>query len=339
MQNPIRSTKFSAQHLLRKLPRRLGLCVLCLAFATATVPPAYAQEPGAPLDPALGISTLRLWNGPAPGAKGDAALDIPTLTLLRPAHPNGTAIIVAPGGAYTHLATVLEGREPADRLATLGVTVFILKYRLGPTYLYPVPLEDARRAVRLVRSLAPQFGYAPDRIGMMGFSAGGHLAAMAGVAPEPGKPDAPDPIDRQSSNLNFMMLVYPWLNAMQPQVIPTHSSSSAPMINYCSVTQGLTPADCARLDPRYTPLAHVGPDTPPAILFHTSDDSVVPVSTSVEFYTAMHTAGRPVELHIFAHGPHGFGSGGIDPVLSAWPQLLQNWLAAGGWLTPAPPKK
>lgn len=335
MQSLIRSIKLYS---LRQLRQPL---VLCFTLAMAAAPFASAQASGASLDPALGISTLRLWNGPAPGAKGDAANDIPTLTLLRPAHPNGTAMIVAPGGAYTHLATVLEGREPGDRLAALGVTVFVLKYRLGPTYLYPVPLEDARRAVRLVRSLSSQFGYASDRIGMMGFSAGGHLAAMTGVAPEPGMPNDPDPIERQSSRLDFMVLVYPWLNAMQPRFIPAHISAHGPaptpMINYCSVTQGLTPADCARLDPQYTPLAHVGPGTPPAILFHTSDDDTVPVSTSVEFYTAMHAAGREAELHIFAHGPHGFGSGGTDPVLSTWPQLLQNWLGAGGWLTPALP--
>lgn len=298
-----------------------------------SAPFAAAQGTSAPLDPALGISTLRLWSGSAPGAKGDAATDVPTLTLLRPAHPNGTAMIVAPGGAYVRLVSDLEGREPGDRLAALGVTVFVLKYRLGPAYLYPVPLEDARRAVRLVRSLAPQYGYAPNRIGMMGFSAGGHLTAMTGVAPGPGKPNDPDPIERQSSELNFMVLVYPWLNAMQPQVRTPHGL----MINYCSVTQGLTPADCARLDPEYTPGKHVGPETPPAILFHTGDDNVVPVMTSVDFYTAMHTANRDAELHIFAHGPHGFGTGGTDPVISTWLQLLQNWLSVRGWLTPATP--
>ncbi len=326
MQNPTHPTELSIQR------RWRTLLFLCLSLVMASVPFASAQVAPAPLDPALGISTLRLWNGPAPGAKGDAAVDIPTLTLLRPAHPNGTAVIVAPGGAYVGLATALEGREPGDRLAALGVTVFVLKYRLGPTYLYPFPLEDARRSVRLVRSLAPQYGYAPDRIGMMGFSAGGHLAAMTGVLPEPGKPTDADPVERQSSALDFMVLVYPWLNAMQPQVNSPHGL----MINYCSVTEGLAPADCARLNSQYTPLTHVGRNTVPTILFHTGDDSVVPVRTSVDFYSALHAANRDAELHIFAHGPHGFGTGGTDPVLSTWPQLLQNWLAARGWLTPLP---
>ena len=288
-----------------------------------------AQSSAPELDPALGITTLRLWDGPAPGAKGETPADIPTLTLLRPAHPNGTAILVAPGGAYIHLATVLEGREPGDRLAALGVTVFVLKYRLGPTYLYPVPLNDARRAVRLVREHAPEYGIDPDRIGMMGFSAGGHLAAMAGTLPEAGNPQSPDPVERESAALNFMVLVYPWLNAMQPQ----GNSLKGPMINYCSVTGGLTQKDCERLAAAYTPSAHIGPDTPPAILFHTSDDTVVPVSTSVAFYTAMHAAGRDAELHVFAHGPHGFGTGGSDRALAMWPQLLEAWFQEHGWLT------
>lgn len=304
--------------------------LFCVFLFPAAVPLAFAQQRPAPLDAALGISTLRLWNGAAPGARGDAEADIPTLTLLRPEHPNGTAMIVAPGGAYIHLAANHEGRQPGDRLASLGITVFVLKYRLGPTYLYPVPLEDARRAVRLVRSLAPQYGYAPNRIGMMGFSAGGHLAAMTGVVPEPGKPNNPDPVERQSSELNFMVLVYPWLNAMQPQVSTPHG----PMINYCSVTQGLTPADCARLDPLYAPIRHIGPDTPPTILFQGTDDNIVPVATSVDFYSALHNAGHDPELHLFAHGPHGFGTGGADPVLFPWLQLLGNWLGAHGWLTP-----
>ena len=325
MQNPIRPKPPSTQH-----SRRRRTAVLCAAFAAPSFTVASAQVVPAPLDPALGISTLRLWNGSAPGTKGDAAADIPTLTLLKPAHPNGTAVIVAPGGGYVYLATDLEGRDPGDRLAALGVTVFVLKYRLGPNYLYPVPLQDARRAVRLVRRLAPQYGYAPNRIGMMGFSAGGHLTAMTGVAPDPGRPGDPDPVEHQSSELNFMVLIYPWLNAMQPQVNTPHG----PMINYCSVTHGLTPAACARLDPQYTPLTHISANTPPTILFHTSSDDTVPVGTSVDFYSAMHAAGRDAELHVFAHGPHGFGTGGTNPVLSTWPQLLQNWLGEHGWLTP-----
>ncbi len=305
------------------------------------------------LDPALGITTLRLWPWRAPGAKGDASADIPTLTVFRPARPNGTAVIVAPGGAYLNLAANHEGRQPADRLAELGITTFVLKYRLGPTYLYPVPLEDARRAVRLVRSLAPTYGIAPDRIGMMGFSAGGHLAALTAVlttgAPRSDHADDPDPIERQSDAPNFELLIYPWLNAMEPQVAAESavqpaaqaadstagSAPSAPhlLINYCSVTKGLTAADCVRLHALYTPATHVTAQTPPAFIVASTDDTVVPVLTSVTFYNAMHTAGADAELHLFAHGPHGFGTGGADPTLAIWPTLLDTWLRAHNLLT------
>ncbi len=324
------------------MSRSQPLCRLAVLFAfvtTISFPAAQvpAQEKTASavtaLDPTLAITTLPLWPNRAPDARGDTAADTPTLTVFRPNHPNGTAMIVAPGGAYVMLAAVHEGRQPADRLSELGVTVFVLKYRLGPTYLYPVPLEDARRAVRLVRFLAPKYGYSPDRIGMMGFSAGGHLAAATGTSPEEGKPGDPDPVEHESSKLDFMVLVYPWLNAMQPQVAdPAHGNRL--MINYCSVTKGLTQADCARLNPQYTPLAHVSAVTPPTWIVHTADDDVVPMMTSVDFFTAMHKAGADAELHVLAHGPHGFGTAGDNPTLAVWQDLLADWLRARGLLTP-----
>ncbi|HLI76654.1 MAG TPA: alpha/beta hydrolase, partial [Acidobacteriaceae bacterium] len=264
---------------------------MLLLLVTALPSGLVAQAGSTPqaLDPALDISTLPLYPTRAPHAQGDAPTDVPTLTVFRPIRSNGTAVIVAPGGAYIHLASNHEGRQEADRLAELGVTTFVLKYRLGPTYLYPVPLEDARRAVRLVRSLAPRYGYSPDRIGMMGFSAGGHLTATTGTLPEDGHPNDPDPVEHESSRLNFMILIYPWLNAMQPQV-PSYADPSKLLINYCSVTKGLTQADCARLDPQYTPVAHVTAQIPPTFIAHTADDNTVPVQTSVEFFTAMQKA-------------------------------------------------
>lgn len=304
-----------------------GVMGLVLLFGVGI---AGAQAGRVPLDPSLGVETLRLWDGSAPGAKGSEPEDVPTLTLLRPAHPNGSAIIVVPGGAYVFLSAVLEGREPGDFLASLGVTVFVLKHRLGPRYLYPVPLEDAQRAVRLVRALATKHGYSSDRIGMMGFSAGGHLAEMAAVSPQAGKAGDPDPVERVGSELDFTVLGYPWLNAMEPRV----ERSTGPMINYCSVTKGLTDADCRRLEQPYTPSRHVTRTTPAAFVFATTDDSVVPVETSVAFYSAMVAAGGDCELHLFAHGPHGSGLGGTDPRLREWPLLLEGWLRGHGWLTP-----
>ncbi len=328
------------------MPRRLplgngsyrmatALLLLLLLIATGTTAQAQAtpaNQVATALDPTLDIITLPLYPTRAPHARDNTPADVPTLTLFRPGRPNGTAVIVAPGGAYTHLAANYEGRQEADRLAELGVTTFVLKYRLGPTYLYPVPLEDARRAVRLVRSLAPKYGYSPDRIGMMGFSAGGHLAAVTGTLPEDGKPNDPDPVEHESSHLNFMILVYPWLNAMQPQV-PSYADPNKLLINYCSVTKGLTQADCARLDAQYTPIHHVGAQTPPTFLVHTADDDTVPAEVSVEFLSAMHKVHADAELHLFAHGPHGFGTGSNNPELYVWQDLLANWLRAHKLLT------
>ncbi len=322
-------------------PRCIAYLFPLLLCTLATVPTARAQtapanQAASAFDPALDITTMPLYASRVPHGQGDAPTDVPTLTMFHPNHPNGTAVIIAPGGAYLHLASNYEGRQEADRLAELGVTTFVLKYRLSPTYLYPVPLDDARRAVRLVRSLAPKYGYSPDRIGMMGFSAGGHLTAVTGTLPEEGHPNDSDPVEHESSRLNFMLLVYPWLNAMQPQV-PSYKDPSKLLINYCSVTKGLTQADCARLDPQYTPVNHVGAQTPPTFIVHTADDNTVPAQTSVEFFSAMQKAHADAELHVFAHGPHGFGTGSNTPELYVWQDLLANWLRAHNLLTPPQP--
>ncbi len=190
--------------------------VLMLTGAAAAQTAAPSRATPVAEDAFLGTATYRLYDGDAPGAAGKADLDVPTLTVFRP-HPrtgNGTAIVIAPGGAYLGLAANLEGRQVADFFAARGVTAFVLKYRLGRTYLYPTPLRDAQRAIRFVRARAAEFGIIPDRIGMMGFSAGGHLTASAATFVEPGRPDAPDPIERVGSRPDFIVLGYPWLNAM-----------------------------------------------------------------------------------------------------------------------------
>src|SRR6185437_10750072 len=161
--------------------------------------------------------TMPLWEQGAPGALGRADEDKPTITLYK-AYGSGirTAVIVAPGGAYAHLASNHEGRQVANWLNALGVTAFVLKYRLGPKYHHPIELEDAQRAIRLVRSRAEEFGIAPDRVGMMGFSAGGHLASTAGTHFDSGKSGASDPIDRVSSRPDFLILGYPVITMQGP---------------------------------------------------------------------------------------------------------------------------
>ncbi len=308
------------------------IAILGLAALWASLPaPTGARQPQSTVpDPGLGIATVRLWDGAAPGALGSADSDIPTLTTFLPRRGkgNGTAVIVAPGGAYLGLASDLEGREVADWFAARGVAAFVLKYRLGPRYLYPVPLVDAQRAIRLVRSDAARYLVSQSRIGMAGFSAGGHLAAMAGTLFDGGKPGAADPVERMGSRPDFLVLGYPWIDAMRPGrpgFIPSYQT-----------LMKLPQERHQEFEARYDPTALVTAQTPPSFIFHTSDDGVVPVEASVGFYSALHAAGVPAELHVFRHGNHGSGLGSGDPALDAWPALLEQWLREQGLFTAEP---
>jgi acetyl esterase/lipase len=291
------------------------------AFSQVSVTPSAM-----PLDPALGITTIPLWNGVPPDSSGPVEA-VPTLTVFlpQPGRGNGTAIVIAPGGAYRGLASNLEGRQVADWFTSRGVTAFVLRYRLGAQNLYPVPLEDGLHAVRVVRSLAAQYGFSPQRVGMAGFSAGGHLSAEVGTMFDEGNAAAADPVERLSSRPDFLVLGYPWLNAMQP--------NDRGFITYCSVIK--VPAEqCKADEEKYTPSLHVTSRTPPTFIYSTTDDAVVPVSASVDFYNALHAAGVSVEMHLFRHGPHGSGLGSGDAALDAWTVLLEQWLREQGLLTP-----
>lgn len=264
---------------------------------------------------------MPLWDEGAPGALGTEDADKPTLTLYRAARgPNGTGIIVAPGGGYGALAMDHEGRQIAAYFNAMGVTAFLLKYRLGPRYRHPIQLGDAQRAIRIARSRAAEFGVLPDRIGMIGFSAGGHLTATAGTHVAEGTQDATDPADRVSSRPDFLILGYPVIS-FDPAV--THAGSLRNLLG-------------DKPDPRLVEdLSNdlrVTSNTPPTFLFHTSADTGVPAENSVRFYLALRTAKVPAEMHIFETGPHGVGLALADPALSAWPTLLTNWLRARGLL-------
>jgi acetyl esterase/lipase len=289
---------------------------------------AVAQTEAA-LDPALGISTLQLYPAGAPQVADTSPADLPTLTVFVPqeGRSTGSAVIVVPGGAYLGLASNLEGRQVADWFTARGMTAFVLKYRLGAKYLYPIPLEDAQRAVRLVRSMAATYGFSPDRIGMVGFSAGGHLAATTGTLFDDGKRDASDPVERLSDRPDFLVLGYPWLNAMQP---------SGNYITYCSLIKTIPAEVCKQDEEKYTPSRHVTRQTPTTFIYSTTDDRTVPISASVDFYNALIAAGVPAELHIFRHGEHGSGLGSGDAALDLWPVLLEQWLRDQNLFTPLP---
>ena len=265
---------------------------------------------------------MPLWPNGAPGALGTADTDRPTLTVFRAAsQPNGnTAVIVAPGGGYTNLAIDKEGRQVASWFNAMGVTAFVLKYRLGPRYHHPVELGDAQRAIRLVRSRAAEFGIAPDRLGMMGFSAGGHLTATAGTRFDRGNPDSSDPVDRASSRPDFLILAYPVIS-FDPAI--AHAGSVRSLL-------GENPDP--KLIQELSAELHVTADTPPTFLFHTNSDTTVPAENTVRFYLALRKAKVPAEMHIFENGPHGVGLSLGDPALSLWPTLVTNWLRGRGLL-------
>ena len=308
---------------------------LAIAFACVLVSvPAIAQkEPcsAAGEDNAfLGIRTIRLWPGEAPQAKGTACEDIPTLTILdpQPGHANGSAVVVLPGGAYAHLAANLEGRQVADWFTARGFKAFILQYRLSSNgYLLPVPLLDARRAVQTVRARAVDYHIDPNRIVIIGFSAGGHLAALASTQFIPGKPDAEDPIERVSSRPDYAVLGYPWIGAI---------SSDTSHLSYCKLFNVMD--RCEELRKAYSPDLFVSKDTPPTFWFHTFNDQTVPVEQGLRYYEALVKAGVPAEAHIFANGPHGTGLGKADPALDQWPNMLEFWLRAQGLMPPPPPR-
>lgn len=275
----------------------------------------------------LGIQTIRLWQGDAPEAKGKACEDIPTLTIFDPqsGHGNGSAVVVLPGGTYRNLAANLEGRQVADWFTSRGFKAFVLQYRLTSNgYVLPVPLLDARRAVQLVRARTQDYQVDPARIGIIGFSAGGHLAALASVQPVEGKPDADDPIERVSSRPDFLVLGYPWIGAITPDTS---------VLSYCKEYNLMD--RCEALRAAYSPDLFVTKSTPPTFIYHTTDDGLVPVEQGVRFYMAEMKAGVPVEAHLFAHGQHGTGLGMGMATLDQWPVLLETWLRTQGFI-PAP---
>jgi acetyl esterase/lipase len=273
---------------------------------------------------ALQLKQIPLWEGRAPDARGEGKNDMPTLTPITTdgAVANGTAIIVVPGGGYQGLATGHEGRQVADWFAAHGVTAFVLNYRLASFgYKHPVQLHDAQRAIRWVRAHAEEYGIDPNRIGMIGFSAGGHLTAMASTLFDVGNANAADPIDRVSSRPDFAVLGYPAIlmdksHATRLKFIDSKANEK--------VLRELVPSQ------------NVKSNTPPTFIFHTTTDELLSPANPIAYYNALHAAKVPVEMHIFEQGRHGLGLAMTDPTLSVWPTLLQNWLQLRGLLSANP---
>jgi acetyl esterase/lipase len=301
----------------------------------ATALPALAQTPDTiPWPPREGF---RLWPGAPPGAeatlprfdpemRGDPGrrelqlrgVATPTVYVFRPAKPNGIGLLSAPGGGYEFLAASNEGLAPAAMFCAMGYTVFVLVYRLpaeGWQHRSDVPLQDAQRAMRLIRARARDYGIDPARIGVIGFSAGGHVAASLATAyEEPVYPIA-DAADRQPARPDFAGLIYAVTTLREPY---THQGSRDNLL-------GAAPS--SGLVDRRSPSLHVDPRTPPSFALHALDDRVVPPECSIEWLAACRAHNRPVEAHFIQRGGHGFGVGlaRSDPGAD-WPILFDRWI-------------
>jgi acetyl esterase/lipase len=266
---------------------------------------------------------MSLWPDGAPGALGNADPDIPTLTPFFPdaAKATGAAMVICPGGGYEMLAPH-EGRTYAIWLKEQGIAAFVLKYRLGSSgYRHPVMLQDAARAVRIVRARAADWKLDAKRVGIIGSSAGGHLASTLLTHFDAGKPDATDPIERESSRPDLGVLVYPVVT-MGAQ---THAGSRENLLGKNP------PPDLVAL---LSNELQVTKDTPPCFLFHSVEDSAVPVENSLDFAAALRRAGVPFELHVYEKGNHGIGLGAeeYDPAkFHPWVGECERWLKERGF--------
>ncbi len=280
-------------------------------------------------------TVIQLWPEGVPGLKADIGpekigagynsnVSEPTLTMVGPAvdRPNGTAVIICPGGGYVRMSTAREGDQYATWLSTLGVTSFVLKYRMQE-YGHPAPLQDVLRAVRMLRSRAAEFNINPARIGVMGSSAGGHLAASAGTLFDNPAGRTGAAMDSVSARPDFLMLMYPVISMQEPAV---HAGSRKALL-------GATPsAEAIQL---MSLEKQVTSATPPTLLIHTQADQAVPVENSILFYQALTKAKVPAEMYLFEHGGHGMGMRDGLGTSSLWPRRAEEWLRDRGLLTQA----
>lgn len=266
---------------------------------------------------------LRLWPTPAPGARGEKPVDIPTLTAFLPDEKTstGASMLVLPGGGYRNLAGH-EGETYARWLATQGVASYVLQYRLGSAgYRHPAMLLDAARALRIVRHFARDQRRDVKRVGVMGSSAGGHLAATLLTHFADGDPSAIDPIEAESSRPDVGILCYPVIT----MGAATHAGSKQNLL-------GDTPTE--ELIENLSNERQVTSKTPPCFLWHTADDNVVPVENSLVFADALRNAGVPFALHVFEHGPHGLGLGSAERPAPPWAEMCLYWLREHKFLRP-----
>jgi acetyl esterase/lipase len=288
---------------------RLFALMLLFAFASALL---HAQS--------IPAKTLNVYPGAAPGALGHGDADRPTIDVYLPAsNPTHSAVLVIPGGSYSKVVADREGAAPAEWLVQRGVAAFVLHYRVAP-YRYPAPIVDAERAMRLLRSRADEFGFSSDHLGAWGFSAGGHITSILATLFDNGVPASPDPVEHASDRPDFVILAYPVIS-MKPDF--GHANSRQHLLGPLP-----DPALVALLSAE----DHVTPTSPPAFVFTTNDDDVVPSPNSMLYVAACQRAGVPVEFHMFEHGNHGVDLAKQLPSLHLWTLLLESWMQQNQWI-------
>ncbi len=291
---------------MRKTKNMLALSFMLMVLFSISL---FATEP----------FELPLWPEGAPLGE-NAKAENPQMIVYLPENPNGAAVVIYPGGGYWALAMDHEGHQVAQWLNSFGVAGIIVSYRRGPGAEHPVPLMDAQHAIRRVRLKAQDWHIDPQRVGVLGFSAGGHLASSTGVHFDLGDSTATDPIERQSCRPDFMILVYPVITMTEDY---GHAGSKRNLL-------GESPSP--ELAREMSSELQVTPETPPTFLILTNEDKTVPAENSVYFYLALRQAGVPAEMHIFEKGPHGFGLAPLNVILSDWMDLCQQWMWQRGYL-------
>ncbi|MGZ5986355.1 MAG: alpha/beta hydrolase [Caulobacteraceae bacterium] len=315
------------------------------ATAAAAVPARAAEAPPTFPDP---TEVVPLWPGRPPGARAQlpreqvtdrvktsgfqdrfvTGIGQPLMTVFRPARPNGAAVLIAPGGGYIRVVIDKEGFEVAHRLAAVRITAFVLRYRLpaeGWDHAAQVPLQDAQRALRLIRARAAAFGVDPRRVCAMGFSAGGHVMASLATGHASAVYAPLDAADGESARPDLSALIYPVIDMARPFA---HAGSREALL-------GKAPTSDA--EAAYSPHRHVGPMTPPTCLVHANDDPAVPTENSLNYLAALRAQAIPAEAHIFEEGGHGFGIWlARGKPAAAWPDLFLAWAARHGLTTGRP---
>lgn len=305
---------------MKHLPKILLMVAPLLSSTTA-----FAENHPIPLWPE-GVPNAKSNLGPEKFGEGGRISNVsePTLTYFPPAidRPNGTAVVICPGGGYGLVSFEREGIQYANWLSTLGVASFVLKYRMAE-FGHPAPLQDVLRAVRIVRARAKEFKISPDRIGVMGSSAGGHLAASAGTLFDNPAGKTGAALDVIKARPDFLILMYPVITMDDPVA---HAGSRQNLLGEHPTPELLRLMSVEK---------QVSSATPPTLLIHTQEDASVPIENSILFYQALTRAHVPAEMYLFEHGSHGMGMRDGLGTASEWPKRAEEWLRARGLLTPA----